>query len=81
MKALMGALDQFRTLIPSGVLKETKAQMRIYCSTEPFFVVCAGSLATHRLFLVAVSGGYSLLYARASHCSGFFRSGTQALGR
>ena len=37
-------------------------------------------IAACGLSLVAVSGGYSLLSARASHCSGFSCCGAWALG-
>ena len=37
-------------------------------------------LAARRLSLVAASGGYSSLRARASHCGGFSCCGARALG-
>ena len=37
-------------------------------------------VAVRRLSLVAVSGGYSLLWCTFSHCGGFSCCGAQALG-
>ena len=37
-------------------------------------------IAVRGLSLVAASGGYSSLRARASHCGGFFCCGARALG-
>ena len=45
-----------------------------------FIFGCVGSSLLRRLSLVAVSGGYSSLGARASHCGGFSCHRARALG-
>lgn len=56
--------------------------MRIYCSTKPFFLLVVLGLCCYTQAFSCCSEWQLLflLYVQASHCSGLFCCGTQALG-